>query len=200
MGIVRSRDDAATSTRLVIDDRGWEHRPELGDSIAINGCCLTLTGRDEGLAFDMVPTTLQRTTLGHLATGDRVNLEHAATPSTLLGGHLVQGHVEGVGTIQSNGDEASEGWKMKIKPPAEVAPYLVDRGSVTVEGVSLTIAGWNGSVLSLALIPETLQRTTLGGLLAGDEVNLEPDCLAKMVAAMLEQRGLIPPGSGEPGS
>jgi riboflavin synthase len=175
MGIVRSRDDAATSTRLVIDDRGWEHRPELGDSIAINGCCLTLTGRDEGLAFDMVPTTL-------------------------LGGHLVQGHVEGVGTIQSNGDEASEGWKMKIQPPAEVAPFLVDRGSVTVEGVSLTIAGWNGSVLSLALIPETLQRTTLGGLLAGDEVNLEPDCLAKMVAAMLEQRGLIPPGSGVPGS
>jgi riboflavin synthase len=200
MGIVRSRDDAATSTRLVIDDRGWEHRPELGDSIAINGCCLTLTGRDEGLAFDMVPTTLQRTTLGHLAPGDRVNLEHAATPSTLLGGHLVQGHVEGVGTIQSNGDEASEGWKMKIQPPAEVAPFLVDRGSVTVEGVSLTIAGWNGSVLSLALIPETLQRTTLGGLLAGDKVNLEPDCLAKMVAAMLEQRGLIPPGSGVPGS
>jgi len=200
MGIVRSRDDATTSTRLVIDDRGWEHQPRPGDSIAVNGCCLTLVEHEEGLAFDVVPTTLERTTLGSLAPGDRVNLEHAATPSTLLGGHLVQGHVDGTGTIQANGEEAFGGWKMKIQPPAEVAPFLVDRGSVTVEGVSLTIAGWDGTEVSLALIPETLQRTTLGGLVAGDEVNLEPDCLAKMVASMLEQRGLIEPGSRKSGS
>ena len=199
-GLVRSRDESATSTRLVIDDCGWEHRPEPGDSIAVNGCCLTVADRDDGLAFDVVPTTLQRTTLGRLTAGDRVNLESAATPSTLLGGHLVQGHVDGVGTIKTNGDDPPEGWKMRIQPPEEITPYLVDRGSVTVEGVSLTIADWDGTLLSVALIPETLDRTTLGALREGDLVNLEPDCLAKMVAAMLEQRGLIEARPQRPGS
>ena len=201
MGVVRSREKTASGERLRIDAAGWGHRPDPGDSIAVNGCCLTVADQTSELAFDVIPATLTRTTLGGLAAGDRVNLEHAATPSTLLGGHLVQGHVDGVGRVLSNArNDDSGAWELQIQPPPSVAAYLVDRGSVTVEGVSLTIAEWAPEGLTVALIPETLERTTLGGLKRGDSVNLEPDCLAKMVAALLDQRGLLGPTAETPAS
>ncbi|MCH2146100.1 MAG: riboflavin synthase [Phycisphaerales bacterium] len=194
VGTIRARIGGTESTRFEIDAEGWSHQPEPGASIAVNGCCLTVVSADGCLAFDMVPITLERTTLGGLDIGSKVNLEHAATPETLLGGHIVQGHVDGIGTVESNGSDGSDGWKLVIRPSGRVTGYLVEKGSIAIEGVSLTIAGCSGGLLEVALIPETLSRTTLGSLEAGDQVNLEADCLAKMVGALLEQRGLISPG------
>lgn len=199
LGTIRSRERTDRGERLTLEAPGWSHRPATGDSIAVNGCCLTVADRSDGLAFDVIPTTLARTTLGGLAPGDRVHLEHAATPSTLLGGHLVQGHVDGVGEVRFNGALDDGGWELRIAPPETVAPYLVERGSIAIEGVSLTIAAWCEGTLTVALIPETLERTTLGGLRNGDSVNLEPDCLAKMVATLLDQRGLVG-GTPDPGA
>jgi riboflavin synthase len=196
VGTVRSRTNGTDATRLEIDPDGWDHQPDLGESIAVNGCCLTLAEQDACLAFDVIPVTLERTTIGTLAIGSRVNLEQAATPSTLLGGHLVQGHVDGVGRVLANQADENDGWRLKISVPDEVNAYLVEKGSITIEGVSLTIAECPPGELEVALIPETLARTTLGSLQAGDSVNLEADCLAKMVGALLERRGLIGPPSG----
>jgi riboflavin synthase len=170
--------------RLRIDPLGWGYRPEVGESISVSGCCLTvaaLEGPDGGLwAFDAVPETLAKTTLGGLAAGCRVNLEHAATPTTLLGGHVVQGHVDGVAVVESVLTEGE--WRVRIRPTADLMEYMTPKGSVCVEGVSLTLARveprqW----FEVALIPVTLEKTTLGELRAGSSVNVEADAFAKTV-------------------
>ena len=199
-GTITAREERAEATRLLVDHDGWDHQPEPGASIAINGCCLTVVEADARLAFDVIPITLQRTTLGHLRVGSRVNLEHAATPSTLLGGHLVQGHVDGVGRVLTNGSHPEDGWILGIEAPGSVGDYLIERGSITIEGVSLTVKDTSEGGLEVALIPETLERTTLGGLRPGDQVNLESDCLARMVEALLSRRGVIPGRAGAPDS
>ena len=170
--------------RLEVDPCGWAHAPRDGDSIAVNGCCLTVVGTPApggALRFDVVPQTLSLTTVGALRPGDAVNLEHAATPATLLGGHVVQGHVDAVGEVLSVSTAGGE-WRTRIAAPAAVAPHLVERGSVAVDGVSLTVAAVGDGWFEVALIPATLAKTTLRDRGTGTRVNLEADAMAKMVA------------------
>ena len=194
MGTISRRSEAGNVIRITVDKDGWQHDPARGDSIAVNGCCLTVVEKTgDQLDFDMVRTTSDTTTLASLDVGARVNLEHAATPSTLLGGHLVQGHVESTGTVVHNREFEDRGWILKIKTSETLSRFLIKKGSITVDGVSLTIAETIDQTLEIALIPETLERTSLSLLQEGDLVNLEADCLAKMVSALLER---TPPRGG----
>jgi riboflavin synthase len=153
----------------------------VGDSVAIDGVCLTVVDGDRAtLAFDAVPETLARTTLGALGPGEPVNLEPALRAGEALGGHYVQGHVDGVGRVRSVDDEG-EGKRVWFDAPPELLRYCVEKGSVTVDGVSLTVAGLDGGGFAVALVPHTLEATTLGAAVAGDAVNLEADVLAKYV-------------------
>lgn len=173
------------SLRLVIDPGAWQHRPSAGDSICVSGVCLTVVevAAENGgarWAFDAVAETLAKTTLGRLRVGSVVNLEHAATPTTLMGGHVVQGHVDGVGVVESVVTDGE--YRVRLRPAAGLMEYMVPKGSVCVEGVSLTLAQVRaGEWFEVALIPVTLEKTTLGDLRAGDAVNLEADVFAKTV-------------------
>jgi riboflavin synthase len=149
-----------------------------GDSVAVDGVCLTVVDGSR-LAFDVVPETLARTTLGGLARGDGVTIEPALRAGEPLGGHYVQGHVDGVGRVRTVGETV---W---FDAPAGVLRYLVEKGSIAVDGVSLTVAGLDEAGFAVALIPHTLAETTLGGLAPGDGVNLEADVLAKYVERLL---------------
>ena len=157
----------------------------VGESVAVNGACLTVTRlMGKRFAVDVSPETLRRTTLGGLAGGTRVNLERALRLGDRMGGHLVQGHVDGVGrlaAIRTEGD-----WRMyRFRAPAGLAPYLVKKGSIAVDGVSLTVAACRDGSFTVALIPHSLAETTLGERRPGDRVNLEADVLLKQVAALL---------------
>ena len=163
-----------------------------GDSVAVNGVCLTATGVDEeGFAADLVRETLERSSLGPLAPGDRVNLELPVRAGDRLGGHVVQGHVDGTGTVESLRDDGL-GRTLAIAAPAELLRYVVEKGSIAVDGVSLTVADVDASGFSAALVPETLERTTLGSLEPGARVNLEVDVLAKYVEKLLAATGKVP--------
>lgn len=177
--------------RLRVELGGWEYAPALGDSVAVNGCCLTAVAgvlRGGVVAFDVIPESLDKTNIGMLRAGDRVNLERAATASTLLGGHMVQGHVDGVGRVLRL--ETDGQWRIRIQPPESVRACLVPKGSVCVQGVSLTLAeightdGPN-TWFEVAIIPTTLEKTTLGSLKVGDAVNVEADAMAKTVVHYL---------------
>lgn len=172
-GIVRelARVVSIEDGRLVVDARSTA---EPGDSVAIDGVCLTAVGSSP-LVFDLAPETLRRTKLGDLAAGDAVNVEPALRVGDALGGHIVQGHVDGVGTVRSV-DELV--W---FDAPPNVLRYCVEKGSVTVDGVSLTVAAVDERGFAVALIPHTREATTLGTIEQGDRVNLEADVLAKYV-------------------
>ena len=173
---------------LRIYSGSWTHTPARGDSIAINGCCLTLADDASGdLCFDVIRQTLDITTLGGLAQGDPVNLEHAVTPTTMLSGHIVQGHIDGVGLVEAVTKDTSE-WRMRIKPPEGLLLYMVEKGSIAVDGTSLTIAQLGDEFSAVALIPTALDLPTRGRLEAGDHVNLETDYIAKPVVSWLERR------------
>jgi riboflavin synthase len=153
----------------------------VGDSVAVDGVCLTVVDGDRRtLGFDTVPETLARTTLGRLAVGAPVNLEPALRAGEALGGHYVQGHVDGVGRIRSITDEG-EGKRVWIDTPPGLLRYCVEKGSIAVGGVSLTVAALDDDGFAVALVPHTLESTTLGKAVAGNEVNLEADVLAKYV-------------------
>jgi riboflavin synthase len=153
----------------------------IGDSVAIAGVCLTVVDGDrKTLAFDAVPETLARTTLGRLEAGEPVNLEPALRAGEALGGHYVQGHVDGVGRIRSVEPEG-DGRRVWLDAPPEILRYCVEKGSIAVDGVSLTVVGLDDDGFAVALVPHTLAVTTLGTATAGDEVNLETDVLAKYV-------------------
>jgi riboflavin synthase len=156
-----------------------------GDSISVNGVCLTVVDvEDEVFTADVMGETLRRSSLGALRPGDPVNLERAATLGSRLGGHLVQGHVDGVGTII--GREPAEQWEtVRFSLPAQIARYVVEKGSITIDGVSLTVVEVTDDSLSVGLIPTTLKLTTLGHKSIGDPVNLEVDVLAKYVERLL---------------
>ncbi|MFI7026695.1 riboflavin synthase [Micromonospora sp. NPDC049900] len=156
-----------------------------GDSIAVNGVCLTVVEVDGGVfTADVMGETLRRTALGALRAGDPVNLERAAALNSRLGGHLVQGHVDGVGEVLSR--EAAPRWEtVRFRLPATLSRYVVEKGSITVDGVSLTVAEVGADWFSVGLIPTTLSLTTLGGRTVGDPVNLETDVLAKYVERLL---------------
>jgi len=159
---------------------------ELGASIAVNGCCLTVVElRADRWAADAVTETLDRTSLGRLAAGDAVNLERPVRLADRLGGHLVQGHVDAVGTLRERVPVADGSTRMTFAAPAAVLRYVVEKGSITVDGVSLTVAGIADDAFEIAVIPHTLAVTTLGVRRPGDPVNLEVDVLAKYVERLL---------------
>jgi len=204
VGTVASLRPRGEGVRLVVRCRGLcaQPPPTRGESISVSGCCLSLI-EEEGvgaervearrvevepaeageqlLSFDVIPQTLANTTLGRLAPGVGVNLERACTPESLLGGHLVQGHVDAVARVESvtRGDD----WRVRLRPPPSLMGYVPPRGSVAIDGVSLTVAELSASEgwFEVALIPETLERTTLGELRAGNGVNLECDAIVKAV-------------------
>jgi riboflavin synthase len=158
----------------------------LGESIACSGACLTVVERGGGLVtFDAVPETLARTTLGGWRAGTRVNLERALALGERLGGHLVQGHVDAVGEVLARAVEG-QGARLTVSLPAAIAPLVAEKGSIAVDGVSLTVATAGRDRFEVALIPETLARTTLGEAGPGTKVNLEADVLARHVARLRE--------------
>jgi riboflavin synthase len=159
-----------------------------GDSVAVDGCCLTVVGASGArLAFDAVPETLRRTTLGKRAAGDVVNLELPLRPSDRLGGHFVQGHVDAVAEVVERREEGAD-VTMTFRLPQPLRGQVVEKGSVAIDGVSLTVAAVGAGTFSVALIPHTLAVTTLGRRAKGDAVNLEGDILAKYVAALVGPR------------
>jgi riboflavin synthase len=194
-GIVRERgrvaalDGGDTGVRLRIAAPETAAGVALGDSVAVGGVCLTVVAIDgTELSFDAVPETLSRTALGRLEPGDDVNIEPALRVGEPLGGHVVQGHVDGVGRVRSAEPEG-DGKRIWVDAPAEVVRYCVEKGSIALDGVSLTVAALDAGGFAVALIPHTLAETTLGSLEPGDEVNLEVDVLAKYVER------LIPPST-----
>jgi riboflavin synthase len=186
-GLVREVGTVASfaGSRLTIDAPETARGRQLGDSVAIDGVCLTVVAcDDEALSFDAVPETLGRTALAALAEGSKVNLEPALRAGDALGGHYVQGHVDGVGTVRSVEPEG-DGKRMAFDAPAQLLRYIVEKGSIAVQGTSLTVAAVDESGFEVALIPHTLEATTLGALRPGDRVNLETDVLAKYVEKLL---------------
>jgi riboflavin synthase len=175
--------------RLAIACRTVIRDTLVGASVAVNGICLTVVERsEEHLAFDVSEETRRRTSLSHLSVGDPVNLERPLTLSSRLGGHLVQGHVDGVGTVAATERTTEGGAWLSVRAPEDLRRYLVEKGSVSVDGVSLTVAAFDGDTFSVALIPHTLSVTTLGHAGVGDPVNLEVDVIAKYVGSLLEGR------------
>jgi riboflavin synthase len=177
-GRIASIQESDDGVRLEITAPATASDLAVGDSVSISGACLTATAVLQG-AFSVtaIPETLSRTSLGRLSAGDEVNLETAARAGDPLGGHFVQGHVDGVGRVASVGEDG----RVWIEAAHKVLRYVVEKGSIAVDGVSLTISGLRDGAFEVALIPHTLEQTTLGVLQPGDEVNLEVDVLAKYV-------------------
>jgi riboflavin synthase len=182
LGRVRAVVPNATGARLEIEAVTVLDDATLGASIAVNGCCLTVVEVGEGFwAADAVEETLARTCLGALALGDPVNLERPVRLSDRLGGHLVQGHVDGVGHIRERTPLPDGSTRVAIEAPGDLLRYVVEKGSIAVDGVSLTVAGTDPAGFDFALIPHTATVTTLGCKEAGDPVNLEVDLVAKYI-------------------
>ena len=176
LGRVISRDGGrfVFGAEQVIDDA------QVGDSVAVNGCCLTVVDVGEGWwAADVVEESLARTNLRDLGPGDGVNLERPVRPNDRLGGHIVQGHVDGMGEVVSSAPD------LEVRMPADLAPYVVEKGSITVDGCSLTVVSVGSDRFSVAVIPHTAEVTTLGFRRPGDRVNLEVDLVAKYVERLL---------------
>jgi riboflavin synthase len=189
LGHIRSIERRGEGARLVIEARTVTQGTHEGDSISVNGVCLTAVDvRDNSFAADGSRETLQRSTLGRLRAGSPVNLERAVTPSTRLGGHIVQGHVDGRGRFLT-AEEHGGSWTLRIAYPQELARYLVFKGSVTVEGISLTVAALADEYFEIAIIPKTWAVTNLSHLRPQDEVNLEADIIAKYVERILTVGG-----------
>ncbi|HEY9284643.1 MAG TPA: riboflavin synthase [Pyrinomonadaceae bacterium] len=185
LGRVRSLERRGEGVRLRVEARAAAEGTREGDSIAVNGVCLTaLEVSADGFSADGSRETLQRSTLGRLRAGSVVNLERAVTPQTRLGGHIVQGHVDARGRFVAAEDHGGS-WTVRIGYPREVARYLVFKGSVAVEGISLTVAALSDDHFEIAVIPKTWGLTNLSHLRPGDEVNLEADIIAKYVERIL---------------
>ena len=178
-------DDAGGGLDLLVHAPETAARTGVGDSVAVNGVCLTATAIEAGaMSFHAVPETIGRSTLGGLAADSRVNVEPALRAGEELGGHYVQGHVDAVGVIQSVEAEG-EGLRVFVEAPSDVLRYCVAKGSVTVDGVSLTVAELAEDAFAVALVPHTLEETTFGTLAIADDVNLEADVLAKYVERLV---------------
>jgi riboflavin synthase alpha subunit len=191
-GIVRERgrvaavDEAPEGIRLTIDAPETARQSDVGDSVAVSGVCLTVTKADDGkLGFDAVPETLARSSLGTLKAGDAVNLEPALRAGDPIGGHYVQGHVDAVGRVRSTEHDQDGSVRAWFDATADILRYVVEKGSVAVDGVALTVTQLDDRGFAVALIPHTLVATTLGSLGAGDRVNLEVDVLAKYVEKLV---------------
>jgi riboflavin synthase len=172
---------------LSVEVRALQGDMAIGDSVSLSGCCATVTRLSGGRAeFRMTRETLERTWFGQVEAGTEVNLERCLTPTTRLGGHIVQGHVDGMGEVTGL-DCRSDGTDLTIRVPQELVRYMVEKGSVAIDGVSLTIARIHADLITIALIPHSMGVTTLGKLRPGSRVNLEVDILAKYVEKLLGQ-------------
>ena len=193
-GIVRSLQKRSAGARLVLDAPNLERPIRNGASICVNGACLTVTSsEDTHIAFDIVPETLRCSTLGSLAAGVRVNLEQSLRPGDRLDGHMVQGHVDGVARAQRvQPAGADKLWTFSAD--TSLMPFIIPKGSVAIDGVSLTIASVVQNTFTVALIPTTLAETTLGSLRLGDRVNIETDIVVRTIVATL-QRWRAEPGA-----
>ena len=190
LGEVVGKDDLADAARFVIRGPVVTADAGHGDSIAVNGVCLTVVDvlPDGRFSADVMAETLDRSSLGGLAVGSPVNLERAAALNSRLGGHIVQGHVDGTGSVISR--TPSEHWEVvRIALPAALSRYLVEKGSITVDGISLTVSGLGPDWFEVSLIPTTLAMTTLGAAPVGTTVNLEVDVIAKYVERLLGEQG-----------
>ena len=188
VGSIAATSGSDEGIRLQIEAPATASLVEVGGSVAINGVCLTAeTVEGTALTFHAVPETLSRSTLGELARGSLVNLEPALRAGDSMGGHIVQGHVDGVGRVQSVEAEG-EGLRAIVEAPVDVLRYCVEKGSIAIEGVSLTIAEMHDDAFGVALIPHTIAETTLDRLVPGLRVNLEADVLAKYVERLVEPR------------
>lgn len=185
LGKISSLEKHAGGAKIRIAAETVTENTNEGDSIAVNGVCLTaLEITKDGFAADVSRETLERSTLGNLKTGAAVNLERAVTPQTRLGGHIVQGHVDARGKFASAA-RSGDFWTVRVSFPAEIGQYLVYKGSVAVEGISLTIADLGADFFEIAVIPKTWELTNLSSLKTGDHVNLEADVIAKYVERIL---------------
>ena len=185
LGTIASLEPHGGGAKIVVSAKTVTDGTQDGDSISVNGVCLTaLDVKADSFSADLSQETFDRSTLYRLKQGTPVNLERAVTPATRLGGHIVQGHVDGRGRFLSVVQEG-DFWTVKIGFPPEIAPYLVYKGSVSVEGISLTVAALYDDAFDIAIIPKTWQLTNLSSLSPGDEVNLEADVIAKYVERML---------------
>jgi riboflavin synthase len=185
IGRLRAITATAAGAELVMEATAILPGTQVGDSIACNGCCLTVTGLPAGGFTAHAGTeTLARTTVGTWRTGKSVNLERALLPTSRLGGHFVQGHVDGVGRVLSATTEG-ETVRWQFSLPGELAPFVVEKGSIAVDGISLTVTACETGAFEVAIIPHTQAHTTLGTLRPGDDVNLETDVLAKYVHRIL---------------
>jgi riboflavin synthase len=195
-GIVESLDRIDAGGRLRVRAPEIANALEVSASISVNGCCLTVVEHDaETFAADLSPETLHRTTFSQMKSGVRVNLERPLTAGEELGGHFVQGHVDGVGRIVklsmiAASRFAAEGanWWLDVRVPDDLAGYVAEKGSISIDGISLTVASWRDGVAGLAIIPFTYAHTNLQAISAGDAVNIEADVLAKYVERLLDAR------------
>jgi riboflavin synthase len=191
-GIVEERGRVETTGggRLVVEADTVVRDSDVGASVSVNGVCLTVVERtDASLRFDLSEQTLERTCLGDLRPGDPVNLERPVTLVARLGGHLVQGHVDGVGQVTRVEVDGSGGARVSIRLPGELSRYVVERGSIAIDGVSLTIAAVDDDEITVALIPHTLAVTTLGLAAPGRRLNVEADVIARYVERSMERSG-----------
>lgn len=187
LGVVKAI-TRGTVSRLIVASERVAANAYVGDSVAVNGVCLTVTSvSGDELIFDAVPETLSRSTLGSLRSGDRVNLESSLKAGSAIGGHFVQGHVDGVGVVESI-RRMEDSATIRICAPREVMRYVVEKGSIAVDGISLTVASVDDSGFTVAVIPHTLEVTTLGLKRSGDKVNLEADIIGKYVEKFLAGR------------
>ena len=186
LGEVESVQQGAAGSRLRIRCRTVLEDAATGSSIAVNGVCLTAVDLQPGsFAADLAPETLRRSNLGDLRAGSRVNLERPLLPSSRLSGHFVQGHVDGTGELVALEALGDQNWWLRVRVPPELDRYLVYKGSISIDGISLTIASLDGGLLSVTIIPHTYRNTTLGTRRPGDRLNLECDILAKHVEKLL---------------
>ena len=190
-GVVADIEEHGADRRLRIDAGMFARRAaEVGESVCVSGVCLTnLEASSAGLVADVSAETLACTTLGALRAGHRVNLERALTPATALGGHLVSGHVDAIGHVSERRGEARS-LRLQVTAPAELARYIAVKGSICVDGVSLTVNAVDGDAFEVNVVPHTLEVTTLGALAPGHPVNLEVDLIARYLERLLAARGV----------
>jgi riboflavin synthase len=188
VGLVVAVDGGGDGVRLVVEAPATAAGTAVGDSVSVDGCCLTAVEVGGGrLAFDAVPETLARTALARLVAGAAVNVEPALRAGEPLGGHYVQGHVDGVGSVRA-AEAEGDGRRVWFDVPPDLLRHVVEKGSIAVDGTSLTVAAVDADGFAVALVPHTLSATTLGRLAPGDAVNVETDVLAKYVERLLEVR------------
>ena len=189
LGAVAKLEERPPGVRLVVRDEMIAGDVKIGDSVAVNGCCLTVVAIDgDSFSFDAGEETLSRTNLGQLSAGGRVNLERSVKVGDRMGGHFMSGHIDAQGSLDERVDD--EDWStFWFRMPKPLGKQMVSKGSIAVDGVSLTLVDVESERFSVALIPHTLQVTTLGSLKSGDAVNLETDMLAKLVEKQLSMAG-----------